>query len=909
VKTRADARHFGGCRSPFLVRTPPAIALVLAVFLGCSGRSLSPRDGASESAKPDVGGADRPTDVSGESPGAGASSADGPAGADVPADAPASGDTADLSDAASDGGVARPDGPPAANDTCVTPIALTTNSVHGKLERGGAPAAACGAAATPVLFYSVDVPAGHRLTAGATATAGASYWQPTISAFAGCDATACLARSNAGANGRFRLDWTNSGTSTAHVVLAVAGNVSVAGAEFDLSVSLVDLHASCARPIPVQNGTVIRDLDLAGIAPATNTTCLGDHGSALYFVATVLPRQELTVTALGPNRTSAPVNVALRSACDDTCQEPTSWGPASKINFTEKPAMVLIELTSPVRMSGLFDVSFSLPPAHPAISVAATTALVTTEAGGVARFRVRLESQPSATVTVSLTSDLPSEGTVFPDKLIFDATSWSFPQPVTVTGVDDQVGDGARKYTIVTAPAVSDDPLYNGVDAEDVPLTNLDDEPSLIVDGVDDVVTSEDGTPSTFTVRLSAAPTGNVDVPLASSDTGEGTVGTQSLRFTPANWNVAQVVTVTGADDTAKDGPQEYSITLGPLVSDDARYAGQTPSPIAAHNRDDDFTAGTTTVELPSDACGAAGTPNAFPAAIDALGRIYVVLYCDGELVLLRSDDGGKTVTAPKVIATRVGGGGFALAAARDGVVYLTYEHRDRGFEVARSRDAGKSWSDLPFMPNTPDLLQIEATGDTVLIVGDNPLPEGGFDGIVVLRSTDGGWSYASPVVLPGQTQPAAIGLARDGKRGWMVDDQNTLFATDDAGAGWRTVATIEPEGEDHHCCFVFGSKNVFSIDQGHIGAFRLSDGKSVLSTVGGPLGPWLAATIDDLDTLTIFGEDLLARRLDSSANMLASAKLAISAPALAGALTLSRRATAIVTLEGNHLSFTTLLW
>ena len=43
-----------------------------------------------------------------------------------------------------------------------------------------------------------------------------------------------------------------------------------------------------------------------------------------------------------------------------------------------------------------------------------------------------------------------------------------------MTGVDDVVVDGDVAYTIVTAPAASTDPNYNGLNAADVSVTNID---------------------------------------------------------------------------------------------------------------------------------------------------------------------------------------------------------------------------------------------------------------------------------------------------------------------------------------------------------------------------------------------------------------------------------------------------
>lgn len=112
------------------------------------------------------------------------------------------------------------------------------------------------------------------------------------------------------------------------------------------------------------------------------------------------------------------------------------------------------------------------------VTVSPVSGHVTTEAGGTATFTVRLTSEPTAAVVIALSSTDTSEGTVAPDDLTFTAADWSTPQTVTVTGVDDAVADGDTAYTVLTLPAVSTDPAYDGLDAADVSVTNLDDDPA-----------------------------------------------------------------------------------------------------------------------------------------------------------------------------------------------------------------------------------------------------------------------------------------------------------------------------------------------------------------------------------------------------------------------------------------------
>ena len=77
-----------------------------------------------------------------------------------------------------------------------------------------------------------------------------------------------------------------------------------------------------------------------------------------------------------------------------------------------------------------------------------------------------LTTQPTADVTIALSSSDTTEGTVVPASLTFTSANWNVAQTVTVTGVDDVLDDGDVAYTIVTAAAISADANYNGVQRE-----------------------------------------------------------------------------------------------------------------------------------------------------------------------------------------------------------------------------------------------------------------------------------------------------------------------------------------------------------------------------------------------------------------------------------------------------------
>jgi hypothetical protein len=213
------------------------------------------------------------------------------------------------------------------------------------------------------------------------------------------------------------------------------------------------------------------------------------------------------------------------------------------------------------------------------ITVAPTSGLITTEAGGQATFTIRLNTQPGTNVTIALSSSDTTEGTVSPASVTFTTNNWNQDQTVTVTGVDDFVDDGNVGYTIFTAAAASADPSYNGRNAADVSVSNTDnDTTGVTVSAAGPVgLAVAEGRTNGYTVVLSSEPASNVVVNVSSSNTSQGgTIAPATLTFTPANWSNAQPVTVTGADDLVPDGSTSWTIT-NTISSGDPLYGALAP--------------------------------------------------------------------------------------------------------------------------------------------------------------------------------------------------------------------------------------------------------------------------------------------------------------------------------------------
>jgi hypothetical protein len=222
---------------------------------------------------------------------------------------------------------------------------------------------------------------------------------------------------------------------------------------------------------------------------------------------------------------------------------------------------------------------------EPGASISAS--LVTTaETGTSDTFTVWLNTQPTADVTVTLSSSDLTEATVSPTTLVFTPLDYYIPQVVTVTGVDDKIADGPGSYFVVTAALSSADPIYNGFKPVDVPGVNLDDDVAGVLVPFEPLTVSEPNGTATFQVVLTSEPTANVTVNFVSSDSTEGTV-TPSVTFTPANWNVPKTVTVTAVDDLIGDGTVSFTIITS-ITSSDPVYAAINPDDVTVFTLDNE---------------------------------------------------------------------------------------------------------------------------------------------------------------------------------------------------------------------------------------------------------------------------------------------------------------------------------
>ena len=196
-------------------------------------------------------------------------------------------------------------------------------------------------------------------------------------------------------------------------------------------------------------------------------------------------------------------------------------------------------------------------------------------------FSIVLNSQPLDDVTIGFASDNINEVTVSPASVTFTAASWNIAESITVTGVDDFFMDGMQMVRVDILAASSPlDPDYDGMDAGEVYVYNLDDDslmPEVIVlQWPTGFFISENGAECEIQLVLNGQPSDDVTLsPITSSNPAEGTVSPTSVTFTPVTWNYPQTVKVNGvADGGAGDGDQPVDIDFGTASSADPNWDG-----------------------------------------------------------------------------------------------------------------------------------------------------------------------------------------------------------------------------------------------------------------------------------------------------------------------------------------------
>lgn len=251
-----------------------------------------------------------------------------------------------------------------------------------------------------------------------------------------------------------------------------------------------------------------------------------------------------------------------------------------------------------------------------------------TEGSNPGTYAVSLNSQPLSNVTIVLHTDNQLAGS--PTTLVFTALDWNTGKPVSVSAVDDAVIEGAHTG-IITHTIVTGDSVYAGLAAGTVTATITDNDfPGLVLSPAGGTLAILEGGTRSYTARLNYPPTADVTVTLDVDP--ELTVSASTLLFTPANWNVPQMITVTALGNDFGEGNRAAIIDHSIASADPLYGSGSATSPSMTVEIFDDDNALVVNGTASTDVITVMFSPNVIQVVLNSKATFYPAVF--GEVLI-----------------------------------------------------------------------------------------------------------------------------------------------------------------------------------------------------------------------------------------------------------------------------------
>ena len=272
------------------------------------------------------------------------------------------------------------------------------------------------------------------------------------------------------------------------------------------------------------------------------------------------PSVEVTVTVTGQDTTD--LELSGLSGTDTLTFSTTTWDDAQTVTVkaredadAKNDSVTLVHTAAGGEYEGVAEELAVTVDDDETVSIvlSKTTLTVDEEGADGETYTVKLATQPTVEVTVTVTgqdqTDLELTGLGEGNTLTFDATTWDDAQTVTVKAGEDT--DAANDKVTLTHAATGGE--YAGAKS-DLAVTVDDDETvSIVLSKTDLTVEEEDATGGTYTVKLSHEPSEEVTVTVTGQDETDleltGLSATSTLTFDATTWDDAQTVTVKAGED------------------------------------------------------------------------------------------------------------------------------------------------------------------------------------------------------------------------------------------------------------------------------------------------------------------------------------------------------------------------
>ena len=367
-------------------------------------------------------------------------------------------------------------------------------------------------------------------------------------------------------------DWNNPQTIT--VTASDDPDLADENVRLNHTVTFGSYAASAVR---VQ--VTVEDDDMPGLAVNPQTLSMVEGASATYDIElTAEPSADVTVTISGHAGTDLTLSGTGLSNDDMLTFTAGNWNQAQSVAATAGQDSDTTDDTATLTHTASGGGYDSLEPVgvpvtiidddRPRINVPAAVTVDEADADGVV-YAVRLATEPSADVTVTISGHADSDVTLSGDTLTSNALTftrsiqttlnWGAPQMVKVTASDDD--DTANESVVLTHTATGGD--YAGLTAQTEVTVVDDDEPEIILSHSEVTIDEADPDGAVYEVRLATEPSQQVAVEIIAA-VGTDLVRTpEALTFDSSSWNTAQAVKVTAPPDVDTMHEQELIVHRG----------------------------------------------------------------------------------------------------------------------------------------------------------------------------------------------------------------------------------------------------------------------------------------------------------------------------------------------------------
>ncbi|WP_293211437.1 MULTISPECIES: DUF4347 domain-containing protein [unclassified Microcoleus] len=386
-----------------------------------------------------------------------------------------------------------------------------------------------------------------------------------------------------------------------------------------------------------------------------------------------------------------------------------------------------------------------------------------TEGGVAGSYAVRLTSQPTAPVTISLTAG----DRINPVAAItFDRNNWNVPQKISVSAIDDNIVQGVLAGTITYAIS-SADANYNSLTIADItiPIGDNDRAGVSIIESAGSTEIGEGGATDTYSLVLTSEPVAPVTI---NFNPGSQINAIAPVTFTPNNWNVAQNVTVSAIDDNLSEGTHSGTITHT-STSNDANYNDLIIPNVTASIADNDRPGVSIVQSAGSTQIGEGGATDTYSLVLTAAPTAPVTI----------NFDAGSQISAIAPVTFTLDNWNVAQNVTVSAIDDSIAEGTHSGTIAHKSVSGDTKYNDLTISSVTATIADNDTAGVTISPTSTTAT-EGGATGTYSVKLTA---QPMAPVTVSfaNGTQINAIAPITFDASNWNVAKPVTVTATDDA--------------------------------------------------------------------------------------------------------------------------------